>query len=114
MNGAATNSRIKTSSRKFKHEKFSYNKMSDPFTKEICLGKLQTFLEYMKSAALKQNNMTTIFQEHRNKSKPYIFTYDPKFIIYLTFEMKYKTMQCKRLYNNSKVFVEQKNNNIYT
>ena len=34
----------------------------------------------MKSAASKQNNMTTIFQEHQNKGKPYVFTHDPKFI----------------------------------
>ena len=34
----------------------------------------------MKSAASKQNNMTTICQEHQNKGKPYIFTHDPKFI----------------------------------
>ena len=55
--------------------------MSDLFTKEICLGKFQIFLEYMKSASSKQNNMITICQEeHQNKGKPYIFTHDPKFI----------------------------------
>ena len=55
--------------------------MSDLFPKEICLEKFQTFLEHMKSAASKQNNMTTICQaEHQNKGKPYIFTHDPKFI----------------------------------
>ena len=54
--------------------------MSDLFTKEIRLRKFQTLLEHMKSAASKQNNMTAICQEHQNKSKPYIFTHDPKFI----------------------------------
>ena len=55
--------------------------MSDLFTKEIRLGKFQTFLEYMKSTSSKQNNITTICQqEHQNKGKPYIFTHDPKFI----------------------------------
>ena len=34
----------------------------------------------MKCAASKENNMTTIYQEHQNKGKPYIFTHDPKFI----------------------------------
>ena len=37
----------------------------------------------MKSAALKQNNMTTICKEHQNKGKPYIFTHDLKFINFL-------------------------------
>ena len=54
--------------------------MSDLFTKEIRLRKFQTFLQHMKSAALKQNNMTTICQEHQNKCKPYIPTHDPKLI----------------------------------
>ena len=54
--------------------------MPDLFTKEIRLEKFQTFLESMKSAASKRNNMTTICQEHPNKGKPYIFTHDPKFI----------------------------------
>ena len=34
----------------------------------------------MKSAASKQNNMTTICQEHHNKGKPYKATHDPKLI----------------------------------
>ena len=54
--------------------------MPDLFTKEILLGKFQTFLEHMKSAASKQNNMTAICQVHQSKGKPYIFTHDPKFI----------------------------------
>ena len=55
--------------------------MSDLFAKEIGLGKFETFIEYMKITASKQNNMTTIFQErHQNKGKPYIFTHDSKFI----------------------------------
>ena len=54
-------------------------KLSDPFTKQIG-QKFQTFLEHMKTAASKQNNMTTICQEHQNKGNPYIFTHDPKFI----------------------------------
>ena len=54
--------------------------MSDLFTKEIRLGKFQTLLEHMKSAASKQNTMITMFQEHQNKGKPYIFTHDPKFV----------------------------------
>ena len=54
--------------------------MSDLFTKEIVNGKSQTFLEHMKGAVSKQNNITTICQEHQNKGKPYIFTHDPKFI----------------------------------
>ena len=37
----------------------------------------------MESAALKQNNMTTICQERQNKGKPYMFTHDPKFINFL-------------------------------
>ena len=61
-------------------KKISYNKMSDLFTKEICLGKFQTFLEHMKSAASKQNIMTTMCEEHQNKGKPYVFTHNPKFI----------------------------------
>ena len=61
-------------------KKISYNKMSDLFTKEISLGKFQTFLEHMKSAASKQNIMTTICEEHQNKGKPYVFTHNPKFI----------------------------------
>ena len=51
--------------------------MSDLFTKEIRLGKFQTFLEHMKSTASKQNNMITVCQEHQNKVKPYKFTHDP-------------------------------------
>ena len=54
--------------------------MPDPFTKEIHLGKFQTFLEHVKSAAPKQTNMTIICQKHQNKAKPYLFTHDPKFI----------------------------------
>ena len=61
-------------------KKISYNKMSDLFTKEISLGKFQTFLEHMKSAASKQNIMTTMCEEHQNKGKPYVFTHNPKFI----------------------------------
>ena len=41
-----------------------------------------------------------------DKSKPYIFTHNPKFIIYLTFEMRkrqYNTMQYKMLLNNNKI-----------
>ena len=53
--------------------------MSDLFTKEIRFGKVQTFLEHMKSAASKQNNMRTICQEHQSKRKLYIFPHDPKF-----------------------------------
>ena len=34
----------------------------------------------MKSAASKQNNMTTICQEHQNKGKPYVPTHDAKLI----------------------------------
>ena len=34
----------------------------------------------MKSAASKQNNMTTICQEHHNKRKPYTPSHDPKLI----------------------------------
>ena len=34
----------------------------------------------MEGAASKQNNMTAICQVHQSKGKPYIFTYDPKFI----------------------------------
>ena len=49
--------------------------MFDLFTKEIRFGKFQTFLEHMKSAASKQNNMTTICQEHQNKGKSNIFTH---------------------------------------
>ena len=52
------------------YEKFRYNKISDLFTKEICLRKFQTFLEHMKSTASKQNNMTRICLEHQNKVKP--------------------------------------------
>ena len=54
--------------------------MSDLFTKEIRLEKSQTFLEHMRSAASKQNTMTTLCQEHQNKGKLCIFTHDPKFI----------------------------------
>ena len=54
--------------------------MSDLIIKEVRLGKLQTYLEHMKSAASKQNNMTTICEEHQNKGKPPIFTQDPSFI----------------------------------
>ena len=54
--------------------------MSDLFTKEIRLGKLQAFLHHMKSAASNQNNMTKICQEYQNKRKPYIPTHDPKLI----------------------------------
>ena len=54
--------------------------MSDLFTKEIAIGKSQTFSEHMKGAVSKQNNITTICQEHQNKGKPYIFAHDPKFI----------------------------------
>ena len=54
--------------------------MYNLFTKEIRLGKFQTFIEHMKSAASKQNNMTKICQKHQSKGKPYIFTHDPKFI----------------------------------
>ena len=61
-------------------KKISYNKISDLFRKEIHLGKFQTLLEHMKSAASKQNTMTTFCQEHQNKGKPYIFTHDPTFI----------------------------------
>ena len=49
--------------------------MFDLFTKEMRFGKLQTFLEHMKSAASKQNDMTTICQEHQNKGKSNIFTH---------------------------------------
>ena len=59
---------------------FSYNKLPDLFTKQIRLGKFQTFIERMKSAASKQNNMTIICQERQNKGKSYILTDDPKFI----------------------------------
>ena len=59
-------------------EKFSYNKISDLFTKEIHLGKFQTFLEHMRRAASEQSNMATIYQVHQGM--PYIFTHDPKFI----------------------------------
>ena len=61
--------------------------MSDLFTKEIVIGKSQTFLEHMKGAVSKQNNITTICQEHQNKGKPYIFTHDPKFINF--FDIQY-------------------------
>ena len=61
-------------------KKNCYNKMSDLFTKEIHLGKFQTFLKHMKSAASKQRNMATMCQEHQNKGKPYILTHDPKFV----------------------------------
>ena len=44
------------------------------------LGNFQLFLEHMKSAGLKQNNMKIIFQDNQNKGKPYIFTHYPKFI----------------------------------
>ena len=44
------------------------------------LGKLQTFLQHMKSAASNQYDMTTICQEHQNKGKLYIHTHDPKLI----------------------------------
>ena len=54
--------------------------MSDLFIKEVRLGKLQTFLKHMKCAASKQNNITTICQEHQNKGKPYVFTQDPSSI----------------------------------
>ena len=54
--------------------------MPDLFTKEIHLGKFQTFLEHIKSATSKQNTMTTMCQERQNKGKLYIFTHDPKFI----------------------------------
>ena len=36
----------------------------------------------MKSAASKQNNMTTICQEHQNKGKPCVPTHDAKLIIF--------------------------------
>ena len=49
--------------------------MFGPFAKEIRFGKFRTFLEQMKTAALKQNNMTKICQEHQNKGKSYIFTH---------------------------------------
>ena len=35
--------------------------MSDPFAKEIRFGKSQTFLEHMKSAPSKQNNIAIVF-----------------------------------------------------
>ena len=35
--------------------------MPDLFAKEICFGKVQTFLEHMKSAASKQNNIAILF-----------------------------------------------------
>ena len=35
--------------------------MSDPFAKEIHFGKSQTFLEHMKSAPSKQNNIAIVF-----------------------------------------------------
>ena len=35
--------------------------MPDLFAKEICFGKSQTFLEQMKSAASKQNNIAILF-----------------------------------------------------
>ena len=54
--------------------------MPDLVAKESCLGKFQTFLEHMKGATSKQNNLRIICQEHQNKVKPYIFTHDPKFL----------------------------------
>ena len=54
--------------------------MPDRFARKIPLGKFQTILEYMKSAASKQYNITIICSEHQNKCKAYIFTHDSKFI----------------------------------
>ena len=34
--------------------------MPELFAKEICFGKFETFLEHMKSADSKQNNITII------------------------------------------------------
>ena len=49
--------------------------MFDLFTKEIRFGKFRTFLEQIKSAVSKQNNLKTICPEHQNKGKSYIFTH---------------------------------------
>lgn len=48
------------------------------FFKKIYLEKFQTFLEHMKSAALKQSRMTIICLKHQNKGGPYIFTHNLK------------------------------------
>ena len=63
---------IKTSNRKLN--------MNNLQKKSLLFQKFQTFLQHMKSAASKQNNMTTICQVHQNKGKPYIPTHDPKLI----------------------------------
>ena len=70
MNSTTTNSTIKASNRKLK--------MKYLVTKEIRFEKFQTFLEQMKIASVKQNNMKTICQENQNKGKSYIFTHDPR------------------------------------
>ena len=54
--------------------------MPELFIKEICLGKFQIILEDMKSADSKQKNVTIICPAYKNKSKPYTFTHDPKFM----------------------------------
>ena len=42
--------------------------------------KVPRFLQHTKSAASKQNNMTTICREHHNKRNAYIPTHDLKLI----------------------------------
>ena len=64
----------------------------------------------MKSAVLKQNNMTIICQEHQSKGKWYIFTLDPKFINLFDFwneEVTIVTCVIKNFFNKIKIFVEQ-------
>ena len=56
------NSTTKSTIKEAENEKISYNKMSDLSTKEMCLGKFQTFLKHMKSASSKPNNMTKIYE----------------------------------------------------
>ena len=79
MNTTVTNSTIKASDGMLKMTNLVRTKCLTFLQKKSALESSQRFSEYMKSTALKQNNMAIICQEHQTKGKPYMFIHDSKF-----------------------------------